>query len=73
MTDNDPNIDSGSDSDSDDQITVTTDEQALAVVLERANIEIDELRQMGEEEFAAEAQAAYDQVREDFETAQNDD
>jgi hypothetical protein len=56
-----------------DQITITTDEQALGLVLERANIEIDELRQMGEEEFAAEAQAAYDQVRDDFEAAQNDD
>jgi hypothetical protein len=62
MTDNDTN-----------EITITTDEQALGLVLERANIEIDEVRQMGEEEFAAEAQAAYDQVRDDFEAAQNDD
>jgi|AntDeeMetagen192_2_1112575.scaffolds.fasta_scaffold20345_1 hypothetical protein len=61
------------DSNNDDQITVTTDEQALAMVLERANIEIDELRQMGEEEFADEAAAAYDQVKEDFEAAQEDD
>jgi hypothetical protein len=56
-----------------DEITITTDEQALGLVLERANIEIDEVRQMGEEEFAAEAQAAYDRVRDDFEAARNDD
>jgi hypothetical protein len=61
MTDNDT-----------DEITITTDGQALKLVLERANVEIDELRQMGEEEFAAEAQAAYDQVRDDFEAARND-
>lgn len=60
MTDNDTN-----------EITITTNEQALGLVLERANIEIDEVRQMGEEEFADEAQAAYDQVKADYEAARD--
>ena len=57
----------------DNQITITTDEQALGLVLERANIEIDELYEMNEEEFANEAAAAYETVKDDFETARNDD
>lgn len=55
-----------------DSITITTDEQALAMVLERANIEIDELYDMGEEEFANEACAAYEEVKADFEAARDD-
>jgi hypothetical protein len=59
--------------DDSNSITITTDEQALTLVLQRANIEIDELREMGETEFANEAQEAYDQVRDDFEAARNDE
>ncbi len=55
-----------------DSITITTDEQALAMVLERAGIEIDELYEMGEEEFANEACAAYETVKADFEAARDD-
>ena len=57
----------------DDQIRVTTDAEALAMVIERAGIEIDELCEIGEEEFADEAAAAYEQVKQDFETARQDD
>lgn len=54
----------------DDQITITTGEQALAMVLKRADVEIDELYEMGEEEFADEAAAAHEQVKQDFEAAE---
>jgi hypothetical protein len=67
MTDTDIN------SNDDDQITITTDPEALAVVLERAGIEIDELYEMGEEEFADEACRAHEQVKADFEAAREDD
>jgi hypothetical protein len=70
MTDTDTDTDSNSNGNSDDdQITVTTDPEALAMVLERASIEIDELYEMGEEDFADEACAAYEQVKADFEAA----
>jgi hypothetical protein len=69
MTDTDINTDSNSD----DQITITTDPEALAMVLERADIEIDELYEMGEEEFADEACTAYEQVKADLEAAREDD
>lgn len=55
-----------------DSITITTDEQALGLVLERAGIEIDELYDMGEEELANEACAAYETVTADFEAARDD-
>lgn len=43
------------------------------MVLERAGIEIDELYEIGKEEFADEACAAYEEVKADFEAAREDD
>lgn len=55
-----------------DKITITTDEQALGLVLERAGIEIDELYETGERDFAEEATEAYKTVQKDFEAAKQE-
>jgi hypothetical protein len=52
MTDNDT-----------DQITVTTDEQAFGLVLERANIEIDELRHSALHVYKRSPERGVDNVR----------
>lgn len=55
----------------DNEITITTDEQALGLVLERANIEIDELYEMGERNLAEESMQAYKTVKADLQEAKD--
>lgn len=55
-----------------DKITITTDEEALGLVIERAGIEIDELYETGEEEFAKEATEAHRTVSNDFQEAKEE-